>query len=129
MNHEDSVKDSLQSPVIPEKEFKSLLDCEQSDAFLKIRPKTLVNRSDLPNLIGGRGPAKPGYEPFVQCRDAAKFLGLHCKTVERYARQGVLPAHPATGRHRRRWRFLISELDAWLRSRVISACHPCSPEK
>jgi excisionase family DNA binding protein len=129
MNHEDSVKDSLRSPVIPQKEFKSLLDSEKSGALLKIRPKRLISHSDPPNLIGGRGPAKPGLEAFVQCREAANFLGLHCKTVERYARQGLLPAHPATGRHRRRRRFLISELDVWLRSRVISACHPCSPEK
>jgi excisionase family DNA binding protein len=76
-----------------------------------------------------RKPPNRAFEPFVQCREAARFLGLHRKTVERYARQGVLPAHPATGHHRKRWRFLISELDVWLRSKVISACHPCSPEE
>jgi excisionase family DNA binding protein len=76
-----------------------------------------------------RKPPKRAFEPFVQCREAASFLGLHRKTVERYARQGVLPAHPATGHRRKRWRFLISELDVWLRSKVISACHPCSPEE
>jgi excisionase family DNA binding protein len=76
-----------------------------------------------------RKPPKRAFEPFVQCREAASFLGLHRKTVERYARQGVIPAHPATGRRRKRWRFLISELDVWLRSKVISGCHPCSPEQ
>jgi hypothetical protein len=129
MNHEDSVKGSLRPALIHEKELQSLLEAEKSGALLKMRPKTLISRSDPSDLIEGRGHTKPDFEPFVQCRDAAKFLGLHCKTVERYARQGLLPAHPATGRHRRRWRFLISELDVWLRSKVISACHPCSPEK
>ena len=129
MNHEDSVKGSLRSPVIPEQEFKALLESERSGALLKMRPKTLINSTDAPSLIEGRGSAKPSFEPFVQCREAANFLGLHCKTVERYARQGLLPAHPATGHRRKRWRFLISELDVWLRSKVISACHPCSPEK
>lgn len=97
MNHEDSVKDSLRSPVIPQKEFKSLLDSEKSGALLKIRPKRLISHSDPPNLIGGRGPAKPSFEAFVQCREAAKFLGLHCKTVERLRTPG-LTARPSCHR-------------------------------
>lgn len=129
MNQKDSLKSSLPSPAILESEFKSLLEEDKSGALLKMRPKTLIGRPDPPTLIESRGHAKLDFEPFVQCRDAAKFLGLHCKTVQLYARQGLLPAHPATGHRRRRWRFLISELDVWLRSRVISACHPCSPEK
>jgi hypothetical protein len=37
----------------------------------------------------------------------------------------MIPAHPRGDGQRRRWLFLLSELDAWMRSRVNSACDPC----
>jgi len=30
---------------------------------------------------------------------------------------------------RRLWRFLLSELDWWMRNRVDSPCRPCSPNR
>jgi predicted DNA-binding transcriptional regulator AlpA len=65
------------------------------------------------------------HEPFVDSEQAGKFLSFHPKTVERWARQGVLPAHPAGIGKRKFWRFLISELDEWMKSNVISARYPC----
>jgi excisionase family DNA binding protein len=47
--------------------------------------------------------------------------GVHPKTVERWARQGRIPAY----RFFKRWSFRASELEVWMRSHVNSTCHPC----
>ena len=61
-------------------------------------------------------------EPFVDCAAAAVILGgLHPKTVERWAREGRIPAY----RYFRHWKFRTSELEVWMRSHVNSNCHPC----
>ena len=46
--------------------------------------------------------------------EAAEYLGLDVKTITRWARQGYLPAHPLGEGRRKFWRFLESELAAWL---------------
>ncbi len=62
------------------------------------------------------------FEPLLDCKEAAKLLGnIHVKTLQRYARQGELPSYRVGGH----WYFRASELDAWLRSRINLACHPC----
>ena len=43
------------------------------------------------------------------------MLGRSHKTIERYAREGAIPGHFRL----RRWYFLKSELDSWLRSELI----------
>jgi excisionase family DNA binding protein len=61
-------------------------------------------------------------EPLLDCAKAAEVLGgVHPKTVERWAREGRIPAY----RYFRHWRFRASELEIWLRSQVNSVCHPC----
>lgn len=57
-------------------------------------------------------------EVFVNASGAGDFLELHPATVQRLAREGVIPAHPVTGGKRKHWRFLLSELSEWLRSRT-----------
>jgi excisionase family DNA binding protein len=49
---------------------------------------------------------------------AAAYLGLDVKTITRWARQGYLPAHPLGEGKRKFWRFLESELSAWLAART-----------
>lgn len=56
-------------------------------------------------------------ERFVGPGEAGAFLGVHPKTVQRMARRGGLPAHPFGDGSRKRWRFLLSELDQCLRAR------------
>lgn len=56
-------------------------------------------------------------EVFVTASEAGDFLELHPATVQRFAREGLIPAHPIAGRRRRHWRFLRSELAEWLRAR------------
>lgn len=64
----------------------------------------------------------PFIEAFLDCASAATILGgVHPKTVERWARQGRIPAY----RYFRHWRFRASELELWMRSQVNSIRHPC----
>lgn len=56
-------------------------------------------------------------EPFIDCPAAAVILGgIHPKTVERWAREGRIPAY----RYFRQWRFRTSELEVWMCSHVNS---------
>src|SRR5437764_234656 len=68
-------------------------------------------------------------EYFVDAAEAAKFLGLNHRTLMKMAREGSVPAHPIGDGARKLWRFLLSELDEWLRARINSACRPCSPNR
>jgi excisionase family DNA binding protein len=68
-----------------------------------------------------------GYELPLNTREAADYVGFHPKTMERMAREGEVPAHPASGVLRKTWKFYPSELDTWLRAKVNSPRHPCSP--
>lgn len=57
-------------------------------------------------------------ERYVDAAAAARFIGMHPKTLARLARKGIVPGHPiGEGHQRKRWRFLETELDAWLRAR------------
>lgn len=69
-------------------------------------------------------------EHFVDADEAARFLRLRRRTLLQMARDGTVPAHPLGDGPRKMWRFLISELDDWLRSRVHSGPRrPCSSER
>jgi excisionase family DNA binding protein len=61
-------------------------------------------------------------EYFVDAIEAGKFLRLHWRTVQRLARENVIPAHPFGSGPRKTWRFLLSELDVWMRSQTNGAC-------
>jgi len=75
-------------------------------------------------------PSQP--EPYVDAKEGAAFLRLHPKTLMRLAREGIVPAYSFSEGSRRHWRFLISELDKWMKSKVNSSPHPVrsvSPER
>lgn len=63
-------------------------------------------------------------ESYVDAKEGAAFLRMHPKTLMRLARQGVVRAYSFSDGVRRHWRFLLSELDTWMRSRVNSTAHP-----
>jgi len=71
------------------------------------------------------GASSPILEPFTEASEAAPFLRMSERHLKKLAREGTVPAHPRGDGQRRRWLFLLSELDAWMRSRVNSACDPC----
>jgi excisionase family DNA binding protein len=62
-------------------------------------------------------------EKYLAPQEAARFLSISPKTLTRFARQGVVPAHPIGDGARRRWRFLKSELDTWMHGRIHSTGH------
>jgi hypothetical protein len=64
------------------------------------------------------------HEPYADAREGAAFLRMHPKTLMRLARDGVVPAYAFSEGTRRHWRFLISELDKWMRTKVNSSAHP-----
>jgi excisionase family DNA binding protein len=85
--------------------------------------------SSVPSTVTA-DPTSPGApEYYVDAGEAAKFLGIGRRTALQMARDAVLPAHPLGDGRRRLWRFLLSELDEWMRSRVNSARRPCSPNR
>lgn len=68
-------------------------------------------------------------EPYVDAAEAAHFLAINRRAVMQFARRGTIPAHPVGEGRRHTWRFLLSELDSWMRNRVNSRCRPCSPKR
>jgi excisionase family DNA binding protein len=63
-------------------------------------------------------PLRVEPEHYVSSDEAASFLKLNLRTVQRLAREGIIPAHPFGERSRKTWRFLLSELDAWMKAKV-----------
>ena len=61
------------------------------------------------------------FERVLNTEEAAALLQIHPKTLQRMARQGVVPAF----RIGDLWRFRASSLDDWLRSRLCSKSHSC----
>jgi excisionase family DNA binding protein len=59
-------------------------------------------------------------EPLWSDEQAADFLGLHPKTVQRMARRGELPAY-RVGKY---WRYRASELNDWLMLQSHRQIHP-----
>ena len=81
-----------------------------------------VETSSAPATVIAANESRQIFEPLIGCEDAAKLLGnIHVKTLQRYARSGTLPGYRVAGH----WYFRATELDAWLRSRINSSCHPC----
>src|SRR5262249_55681006 len=71
------------------------------------------------------GAASP-IEPFINAQQASRLLCLSAKTLLRFARQGIVPAHPLAGKTRKQWRFLESELYAWAQQRInLVTSDPC----
>ncbi len=63
------------------------------------------------------------HERFVDADEASTVLGVHPKTLQRWSRQGIVPAHPIGEGRRKYWRYLVSELEAWLGNRTVQVRH------
>jgi len=58
-----------------------------------------------------------GFEPYVAPEEAADFLKVTPRRLKDMARAGAIPAHPVDPKaERKEWRFLLSELSAWMRN-------------
>lgn len=56
------------------------------------------------------------FEPLLTLREAAEVLKIHQDTLKKRARAGEIPAMKI-GKY---WRFRLSDLDAWLKTKVVS---------
>lgn len=76
-------------------------------------------------------PDRPtrGFEPYVSVEKAAEYLDIAPKTLLEKARKGGIPAYPWGNGIRKIWRFKISELDEWMKSKLHSERRPPLSEK
>jgi excisionase family DNA binding protein len=58
-------------------------------------------------------PSHP--EAYVDANEGAAFLGIHAKTLMRLARERRVPAYSFSEGTRHHWRFLLSDLDQWMK--------------
>jgi excisionase family DNA binding protein len=105
------------NPAFITKEEENAVKAKPLDAATGGERSNDSNPQPQKQLISvGRAPA---FELLVGCDEAARLLGnIHVKTLQRYARQGSVPGYQIGGH----WYFRITELDAWLRSRINSNC-------
>jgi hypothetical protein len=69
-------------------------------------------------------------EPYVDAQKASAFLGVAARTLNEMARTGVVPAYQwGLGNQRRTWRFKLSELDSYMKSKVGSSSRPPLPNR
>jgi excisionase family DNA binding protein len=112
--------------------------------MLRLTPQLTSHRSTLPihtrrcpasapsaravrRFLERRRARELGYELPLNTREAAAYVGLDRKTVERMARNGEIPVQPASGVRRNTWKFYASELDVWLGEAVLGGTK-CLPK-
>jgi excisionase family DNA binding protein len=66
--------------------------------------------------------ADSDFEPILTAEEAAGHLRIHTKTLQKMAREGVVPGI----RMGKYWRFHLSALDAWVRSLQNQCSQPCA---
>lgn len=80
----------------------------------ELTPRTSdVRQLSIPS-VSVDGAVDPLQEYFVDATIAAKFLRCSRKHILRLSRLGVIPAHPISFGRRITWRYLLSELRAWV---------------
>jgi len=83
----------------------------------------MTHQAELQSIFNSRGPVSlaDAFEQVLNTDQAAALLQIHPKTLQRMARQGIVPAF----RIGDLWRFRASSLDQWLRSGLCSKSHSC----
>ena len=83
----------------------------------------MVHHTALQSIQNPREPESlaDAFERVLNTDEAAALLQIHPKTLQRMARQGIVPAF----RIGDLWRFRASSLDQWLRSGLCSKSHSC----
>jgi excisionase family DNA binding protein len=72
---------------------------------------------------------RENFEPYVSVEKAAQYLDLKPKTLLVKARKGQVPAYPWGDGVRKTWRFKISQLDDWMKSKLHSPRRPPFSER
>jgi excisionase family DNA binding protein len=113
-------EDSLLAEALGEGS-KSRLHATSQHAATEAEGRACAERSAQASTLKPSQESKPTFEALIGSPEAAKLLGnIHVKTLQRYARTGSLPGYQIGGH----WYFRVSELDAWLQSRINSNCQP-----
>jgi excisionase family DNA binding protein len=113
-------EDSLLADALPQGS-KRRLHATPRHAATEGEGRVCAERSAQASTLKPSQGSKPAFEALIGSTEAAKLLGnIHVKTLQRYARTGSLPGYQIGGH----WYFRVSELDAWLRSRINSNCQP-----
>ena len=76
-----------------------------------LQPTVKLVKPQIPSSAHGR------LEPLVASQEAASFLAIHPKTLQKMARGKNVPAY----RIGDTWRFRLSELDRWLERQLHSS--------
>jgi hypothetical protein len=80
----------------------------------KVTPRTSqVRDSSIPSV------SAPLHEYFVDASVAADYLHCSRKHILRLSRHGIIPAHPISFGRRVTWRYLLSELRAWVLGNTV----------
>jgi excisionase family DNA binding protein len=104
---------------------KIALSADQGRHIAFADPAEMLHRSPTgASPLGDQREPSSHPEPYVDAPEGAAFLHIHPKTLMRLAREGSVPAYSISEGTRRHWRFLLSELDTWMRSKVNSNAHP-----
>lgn len=79
-------------------------------------------------------PVASYLENYVDSKQAAAFLAVDWKKIQKLSREGKIPAHPVLSgpaNRRRTWRYKLSELDEWARGQrnSLAAGSATSPEE
>src|SRR2546430_11800537 len=113
-------EDSLLADGCPQRS-KSRLHATSQHAATDGEGRARTEHSAQASTLKPSQESKPAFEALIASPEAAKSLGnIHVKTLQRYARTGSLPGYQI-GVH---LHFRVSELDAWLQSRINSKCQP-----
>jgi excisionase family DNA binding protein len=76
----------------------------------------------IPNPAAAPQDGELYWEHFVDAQKAAEFLGIDLRTVRRLAEARGIPAHRWNdGEIAADWRFLLSELEDWLRQAIATS--------
>jgi excisionase family DNA binding protein len=65
------------------------------------------------------------FEHLFSAKEAASYLRMHVKTLQRMAREGRVPC-ARIGKH---WRFRLSDLDHWVREQQNRISRPFRVER
>ena len=60
------------------------------------------------------------FEPLLSAEEAAAYLRIHTKTLQKFAREGQVPC-VRMGKY---WRFRLSALDVWVRAQENRCSQP-----
>ncbi len=96
---------------------------ELTSIAVEARPRTSeVRDSSIPS-VSVNSTVAPLQEHFVDASVAAEYLHCSRKHILRLSRHGVIPAHAISFGRRVTWRYLLSELRAWVLGNSVPRTH------